>query len=83
MYVIWYIMSLDTSNLFGNLLIDKGTIRTFNYHNRSWFLMLYPPLINFGTQKYQQNELKFNGVCLRNNLSKIKNGAYIINLDAY
>ena len=45
--------------------------------------MLYPPLINFGTQKYQQNELKFNGVCLRNNLSKIKNRAYIINLDVY
>ena len=29
MYVIWYIMLLDAYNLFGNLLIDKGTIRTF------------------------------------------------------
>ena len=34
-------------------------------------------------QKYQQNETKFNGVYLRNNSFKIKDGAYIINLDAY
>ena len=42
-----------------------------------------PPhrLINFELQKYYQNELKFNSVNSRNNLSKIKNGAYIINLD--
>ena len=33
-------------------------------------------------QKYQ-NEPKFNGVNLRNNLPKIKEGAYIINLDEY
>ena len=41
------------------------------------------PLTNFEIQKYYQNELKFNGVYLRNNLSKIKDGAYIINLDEY
>ena len=34
-------------------------------------------------QKCYQNEPKFNGVYSRNNLSKIKNGAYIINLDEY
>ena len=33
--------------------------------------------------KYYQNEPKFNGVYSRNNLSKIKDGAYIINLDEY
>ena len=42
------------------------------------------PLINFETQIYYQNEPKFKGVYSRNNLSvKIKNGAYIINLDEY
>ena len=34
-------------------------------------------------QKCYQNEPKFNGVYSRNNLSKIKNGVYIINLDEY
>ena len=30
-----------------------------------------------------QNESKFNDVYSRNNLSKIKDGAYVINLDEY
>ena len=34
-------------------------------------------------QKCYQNKPKFNGVYSRNNLSKIKNGVYIINLDEY
>ena len=33
--------------------------------------------------KYYENESRFNGVCSRDNLSKIKDGAYIINLDEY
>ena len=42
------------------------------------------PLRNFEIQKYDQNEPRFNGVFLRSNLpKKIKNGAYIINLDEY
>ena len=41
------------------------------------------PLTNFEIQKYYQNEPKFNGVCSRNNLSKILDGAYIIHLDEY
>ena len=36
------------------------------------------PLTDFEVQKYCQNEPKFNGVYSRNNLSKIKNGEYII-----
>ena len=40
-------------------------------------------LNNFEIQKYYENESKFNGVYSRNNLSKIKDGAYIINLDEY
>ena len=43
------------------------------------FLMLPPPLTNFEMQKYYQNEPKFNGVHSRNNLPKIKDGAYVIN----
>ena len=46
--------------------------------------MLPHPLINFEIQKYYKNELWFNGVFSRNNLfKKIKDGAYIINLDEY
>ena len=36
---------------------------------------------NFEVQKYYQNGHKFNGVYSRNNLPKIKDGAYIIFLD--
>ena len=36
-------------------------------------------LTNFEIQKYYQNEAKFNGVYSRNNLCKIKDGAFIIN----
>ena len=39
------------------------------------------PLTNFEIQKYYPNEPKFNGVYLRNNLSKIRDGAYVINLE--
>ena len=42
------------------------------------------PLTNFEIQKYYKNEWKFNGVYPRDNLpDKIKDGAYIINLDEY
>ena len=34
-------------------------------------------------QKYYQNESRVNGVYSRDNLSKIKDGAYITNLDEY
>ena len=41
------------------------------------------PLTNFEIQKFYQNEPRFNGVYSRDNLPKIKDGAYIINLDEY
>ena len=41
------------------------------------------PLTNFETQKYHQIEPKFNGVYLRNILPKIKDVAYVINLDEF
>ena len=44
-----------------------------------------PPyrLTNFEIQKYYKNEPKLNGVYSRDNWPKIKDGAYIINLDEY
>ena len=48
------------------------------------FLMSYHPLTNFEIQKYYQNEPRFDGVYSKNNLpKKIKDGAYVINLDKY
>ena len=42
------------------------------------------PLTNFEIMKYYKNESRFNGVYSRDHLpNKIKDGAYIINLDEY
>ena len=41
------------------------------------------PLANFETQKYYQKKPSFNGVYSRNNLPKIKDRTYVINLDAF
>ena len=38
------------------------------------------PLTNFEIQKYYQNESRFDGVYSRDNIPKIKDGAYIINI---
>ena len=40
-------------------------------------------LTNFEILKYYENESRFNGVYSRDNLLKIKDGAYIINLDEH
>ena len=45
--------------------------------------MLPHLLTNFEIQKYYQNKSKFNGVYLRNSLSKIKDELFIKNLDEY
>ena len=44
-----------------------------------------PPhlLTNFEIQKYHQNEPRFDGVYSRDNLQKIKDGAYVVNPDEY
>ena len=44
-----------------------------------------PPhhLTNFEIQKYYQNQPRFNSVYSRDNLPKIKDGAYVINLDEH
>ena len=48
------------------------------------FLIPPYPLTNFGIQKYYQGEPRFNSVYSRNNLpKKIKDGAYVTNIDKY
>ena len=45
--------------------------------------MLPHPFTNLEIRKYYQNELRFNGVYSRNNLSKTKDEPYVENLDEY
>ena len=45
--------------------------------------MPHHPLTNFEIHKYYENEPEFNGLYSSNNLSKIKDGACMINLDEY
>ena len=47
------------------------------------FLIPPHPLINFEIQKYYKNEPRFNRVFSRDNLPKIRDGAYIKNFDEY
>ena len=74
--------SLNSSTSYGNKN-GKGIVRA-GYGKKMGFLMLPRPLKNFEIQKYYQNEPRFNGVYSRNNPSKkIKDGAYMINLDEH
>ena len=41
------------------------------------------PLTNFELQKYYQNQPRFNGVYSRDNLTQLKDEAYLMNLDEY
>ena len=71
------------ASLLGNLLAGKGIVRAW-FWNTVGFWISPHPLTNFEIKRYYQNELKFNGVFSRNNLSKkIKNRAYVISLDEY
>ena len=68
---------------------DEGVVRagyvcrSLNSSTKNWLLMLPHLLTNFQIQKYDQNEPRFNGVYFRDNLPKIKDGAYVINLDRH
>ena len=47
-------------------------------------VLMSPHLLsNFEIQKYNQNEPRFNGVYSTDNLPKIKDGVYVINLHEY
>ena len=47
------------------------------------FLIQPHSLTNFEKEKHYQNERKTNYVYAGNNISKTKNGAYVVNLDEY
>ena len=51
--------------------------------HQNGFLMLAHPLTNFDIKKKFHYEPRFNGVYSRDNLTKIKDGAYVINLHQY
>ena len=62
----------------------NGKRRWGSNKSRLKFLIPTHPLINFEIENYFQNEPKFIfNVYSRNNLSKIKDVTYIINLDEY
>ena len=48
-----------------------------------WIFNTVSSFKNFKIQKYYQNEHGFNGVYYRDNLPKIKDGAYVVKLDEY
>ena len=48
-----------------------------------WIFNAASSLTNFEIQKYYQNKPRFNGVYSRDNLTEIRDGAYVINLDEY
>ena len=48
-----------------------------------WVFNYASSFINFEIQKYHKNESRFNGVYSGDNLLKIKDGAYLMNLDEY
>ena len=50
---------------------------------RNGFLIQPHPLTNFEIQKDYHNLTRFNDVYSRDNLHKIKDGVYVINLDEY
>ena len=73
-----------------SLMTGRGMYRAGN-HGQGIFIVgqgikkksLTPfhPLTKFEIQKYFEDEKRFNGVYSRNNLPKLKIGAYVINLD--
>ena len=48
-----------------------------------WIFNTTYPLTSLEIRIYYKNKSRFNDVYSRDNLSKIKDGAYIINLDEY
>ena len=86
------------ASLSGNMLAGKGIIRVgycskgegiirAGYGSKGSSLKKKNPpqlLTNVKIEKYYQNEPRFNGVYSRDNLpNKIKDGAYVINLDEH
>ena len=73
------------ASLLGNLLTGKGLYRTGKgmYRTGKGFKKIIPfhPFTNFEILNYFDEIKGFNRAFTRNNLPKLKNGAYVINLD--
>ena len=74
--------TLGTSFL-GHLLARKVILRADGRLTLVKILNLPRALTSFEMQKCYQSEPKFNSVFSRNNLPKIKEWTYLINLDKY
>ena len=73
--------------LLGNILARKGINSVGETFTRAWYgssIFNTTSSFNLEIQKYYQNGPRFSGVYSRDNLpDKIKDGAYVINLDEY
>ena len=75
---------IATSQGRGTIRASEGTIRDGEGKIRADRIFnATSSFKNFEIQRYYQNEPKFNGVYSRNNLSKIKDGTYVISLDEF
>ena len=85
------ILRAGSGNKNGKGILRAGSDRPLSptSKKRMGFLMPPHPLTNFEIQKYYKNEPRFNRAFSRNNLpksnsiKKIKDGAYIIDLDEH
>ena len=66
--------SLNSSTSYKNKKGEKNKKKETRIWKQNEFLIPPHPLTNFEIQKYYQNEPRFNGVCSRDNLQKIKDG---------
>ena len=74
------LLGTSSASLLRNLLTGKGTVRAGEVTIRAGG-NFQSPTPNFEIQKHYQNEPKFNGVYSTNNLPKIKDGTYVVNLN--
>ena len=62
---------------------DEAIAKIKSFFKQNGFLIPPHDLTNSEIQKDYQNEPKFNDIYFRDNLPKIKDGAYVIKLDEY
>ena len=77
------LLGTTAASILANALSGSKEFKSWSRINHSWWDFFLLVLSHFEIQKYYQNEPEFNGVYLRNNLSKIKDVTHIINLDEF
>ena len=66
----YYFTTLLGSSLLGNMLTGKGMLRVDYGHGKEMLKIRYGDKIDFERIRYYQNESRFNGVYLTDNLPK-------------